>query len=480
MALVRSSLVLALPLLLLPACKRDRQKLEKLVPDGATGLMSIDGQALVKSPLYSSSMALVEANAEAKAMLDQLESKCSLSYDDMGAVVVGLDLLSQGVMVAGHWPNIGKKESLECMFEVSGEHRGGMGSPTFSEEGGRTKIAAGEMVGWALDDDTLVMCTKSWSSAVEARIEGKGKAAIDNNLREVIGLTDTGKHLWFAGELPSVIGPFLEKTPVRGAKRAAGSVQLGDALAIELVAGFADEARAAELKDEATRQLEAFKGKVEQEEITKAMDSVSFEADGSILRVRAEIPVAPLMETMTQSMNKYVSRSKTSEARVQLAKLFDSASAYFNEEHVERGAVQVIGAGGSISELAPHRCPNDGKAGGSSGIVPPLSVDCSKGPGGRCVPGQGPQTEPGHYDASLWSDSDVWNGLNFQQDQPHYFHYQFRWNNDPKGFGACQFTAQAFGDLDGDGVFSTYERAGAADQNGVNGAAGLYIDKEVE
>jgi hypothetical protein len=32
----------------------------------------------------------------------------------------------------------------------------------------------------------------------------------------------------------------------------------------------------------------------------------------------------------------------------------------------------------------------------------------------------------------------------------------------------------------GRGVWSTYERAGAADENGVNAAAGLYIDNEVE
>ena len=38
----------------------------------------------------------------------------------------------------------------------------------------------------------------------------------------------------------------------------------------------------------------------------------------------------------------------------------------------------------------------------------------------------------------------------------------------------------AFGDLGGDGVCSTYERAGAADEFGVNAATGLYIDNELE
>ncbi len=81
---------------------------------------------------------------------------------------------------------------------------------------------------------------------------------------------------------------------------------------------------------------------------------------------------------------------------------------------------------------------------------------------------------------SDWGNNAVWNGLNFQMEQAHYFHYNFVAVNSNTGFGNCQFTAQAFGDLDADTVMSTYERSGAADNQGVNGAAGLYIDQEVE
>jgi len=50
----------------------------------------------------------------------------------------------------------------------------------------------------------------------------------------------------------------------------------------------------------------------------------------------------------------------------------------------------------------------------------------------------------------------------------------------PPDNGGCKFTAQAFGDLDEDGVFSTFERSGAADENGTNAGADLYIDQELE
>jgi prepilin-type N-terminal cleavage/methylation domain-containing protein len=182
------------------------------------------------------------------------------------------------------------------------------------------------------------------------------------------------------------------------------------------------------------------------------------------------------------ALSKYMRRSKTSEARVQLAKIFDAASAYFAEEHVDRGEVQVIGAGGGITDISPHRCPHQSGQGtgvSQAAVTPDLGTDCNLGPGGRCVPavGGGPA---GYYDMTQWSNNVVWSGLNFQMEQAHFFHYNFVASNSGTGHGTCQFSAQAFGDLDNDLLYSTYERSAAADVNGVNAAAGLYIDQEVE
>ncbi len=182
------------------------------------------------------------------------------------------------------------------------------------------------------------------------------------------------------------------------------------------------------------------------------------------------------------ALTKYMRRAKTSEARVQLAKLFDATSSAFSSERVERGAPELLGSGGSISSRAPHLCPFQPGAvtTGAAGMTPVLTFDCNIGPGGRCVPAVG-GGGPGFYDLALWTDNAVWNGLMFQQEQGHYFHYNFLYANTTAGYGSCQFTAQAFGDLDADGsIFSTFERSGAADRNGVNGAAGLFMDRETE
>ncbi len=183
------------------------------------------------------------------------------------------------------------------------------------------------------------------------------------------------------------------------------------------------------------------------------------------------------------ALTKYMRRAKTSEARTQLAKIFDSTSAYFNEEHVDRGATNVIGSGAGVTASAPHRCPYlvATPGAGTTTPTPPITFNCNAGPGGRCVPFAGAAGGAGYYPITFWTDNTVWNGLNFQQEQGHYFHYQFVYsNNVSDGFGQCQFSASAFGDLDDDGIFSTYERSGAADSSGVNGAAGLFIENDVE
>lgn len=477
-----------LPLLAFPllssACKDGRAKLEQLVPDGATALMSADAQALVKSELYTKMKTSLDTVSDGKtsAALAELRDGCKLDPDTLQTVVVGVDALSQNAMAAIRMPNLGKGDALRCADELA-KKQGGESLWTVGETDGKATVSIrdGEVEGWALDDDTLVLSSKGWASAVQARIKGESKGAVDNNLTQAVAMADRSKHVWFAGEVPALVAPFLDDTPAKGMRRVAGSFHYGDELEIAVAAAFSDEATAKTLHDEIAPQLEDFKKlAVVQGLPQKSADSVALKLDGAVLEAKASIDVAPLFESTTAAFDKYMNRSKTSEARVQLAKLLDSSSAYFSEEHVSRGAIAAIGAGGGLDELPPHQCANDGKSSGAAGVTPPLSVDCSKGPGGRCVPVAGEPTGPGEYSMNLWTDNPVWNSLNFQMEEGHYFHYDFRWANSNDGYGECQFTAQAFGDLDADGTFSTYERAAAADQNGVNAAAGLYIDNELE
>jgi len=175
----------------------------------------------------------------------------------------------------------------------------------------------------------------------------------------------------------------------------------------------------------------------------------------------------------------FIRRSKTSEARIQIAKMFDGTSSYFAVERVVDAGVTLIGDGANVAEFATHRCPAPDPAGGEAELTPPASVECHLGPSGRCIPSTAP-SEAGYYHVSAWDGNLVWAGLRFEIEQGHYFHYNYVSQNATSGFGACQFTAAAFGDLDGDGQFSTFARGGAADQQGVNGSAGLLIERALE
>lgn len=173
------------------------------------------------------------------------------------------------------------------------------------------------------------------------------------------------------------------------------------------------------------------------------------------------------------ALTKYMRRSKTSEAKTNIAKMFDGVSSYYNSEHVERGKVLLLANGGAKSTLAPHRCPTN-SSGKVDALTPAITLDCNAGPGGRCQPGTGAQ-----YPMTDWTDNPIWNGINFQMEQGHYYHYGLQGVNSGS-YGDCVFTAQAFGNLDGDAVYSTFERAAAASKDGITAAAGLYVDRDVE
>jgi len=175
------------------------------------------------------------------------------------------------------------------------------------------------------------------------------------------------------------------------------------------------------------------------------------------------------------ALTKFIRKSKGSEARASIAKMYDAAVGHYQTESVERGAVALISTGSGPTVAQAHACPFDPQS-PTAGDAPktPVSAVCASGPNGRCIPnGSG----AGSYALSEW-DTGVWNGLSFFQTQGHYFHYNFVYANDMSGYGTCQATAQAFGDLDGDDSWSTFERSLSCEFNGCAGALGLFIHND--
>ncbi len=139
---------------------------------------------------------------------------------------------------------------------------------------------------------------------------------------------------------------------------------------------------------------------------------------------------------------KYIRKSKTTEARTNIRKLYDGELSYYDEEHVERN-------GQMISKQFISAGPTPATAG--------LNVDKRTGD---------------------WTTDD-WSALKFGSDSPVLYSYE----TTASGSGTnSAFTARAYGDLDGDGTTSIFERVGSVDTGTgeVVGGAGLYTYNDLE
>lgn len=133
----------------------------------------------------------------------------------------------------------------------------------------------------------------------------------------------------------------------------------------------------------------------------------------------------------------FIERSKTTEAREFVNKLYQGARAYYMDGSRGRG-IQPM----------PPQFPTV-----SVGPTPPLGECCRQG--GKCAPG-----------ASQW-EHETWTALMFSVDDPHYYSYSYI-TKDPY----TEFTVRANGDLDCDGEYSTFEMLGIIDAENPDGPSG--------
>jgi len=143
---------------------------------------------------------------------------------------------------------------------------------------------------------------------------------------------------------------------------------------------------------------------------------------------------------------RYLRRAKTSEAVDKLALLYKGSVTYVTGDRFQRGRTGQI-----IGKMFPAAVP----------LTP------------AAVPAGVRTLDP----AGTWA-SDTWQALDFKIADPHYYSYQY----DSTGTGtSAAFTARALGDLDGNGTYSTFERAGG--MNGElepEGSPGIWMKNETE
>jgi len=139
-----------------------------------------------------------------------------------------------------------------------------------------------------------------------------------------------------------------------------------------------------------------------------------------------------------------------SEPRIDSEKTLSSKELYMRRS--EASAAKVLMA--NIPAIANQEELCTKIPSGAVGPTPPISVKCSSNPKRLCVPVSSP-TEPWEYNLALWAEAG-WSTIGFSLEDPHPYHAKLSW--DTLEDGSCTYHVQLFGDLDGDGIYSTFER----------------------
>ena len=275
---------LAFALLGVAACKGGGADSAKLIPDAATMVAGVDVKALLGTKLYTDNKALIE-QGESKEMLDAATA-CNLGTDKWKNIVIGFDMTkNQGAAVINA-DGIGKEENLTCINGKVKEKQGKEPFKIEDKDGKKVLTMEDGSVGYIINEGTLVVASKDWAAPVKDLIDGKGKSVFDGSLKDVIGRTDTGKHVWFAGTLPA---DAVKGSPAEGAKDVAGSLDLSGGVAVAASVGFGSADDATKKKDELQKQFDQFKGMAGGMGVPQGVvDSVKIDASGNAVTVAAK------------------------------------------------------------------------------------------------------------------------------------------------------------------------------------------------
>jgi type IV pilus assembly protein PilA len=146
---------------------------------------------------------------------------------------------------------------------------------------------------------------------------------------------------------------------------------------------------------------------------------------------------------------KYIRRSKTVEATMNVRKLFDSSVSYYEGEHADS-------AGNIVAKAFPTVGTNPA----------PAANSCCGQTGDKCKP------------ATTNFDDNGWASLNFSVDDPFYYWYSYTSSGTDTG---AKFDATANGNLDCDGTYSTFSRHGSVmSDRSVTGGSGLFSKNDIE
>lgn len=259
----------------------------KLIPDAAKVVGGVNIESAMKSPLYTDNKDMLEKGDQKDAM--EAAKACNLGPDTWKSVVMGADpeggedKMAFVITATG----LGKKENLECISGKIKEKNDGKEPWTMEEKDGKLvlTIDEGKATGYVVNDNTLAVAGKDWAGAVKELVDGKGKPAIENSLKDVVGRTDMSKTVWAAGVIPAS----MAAGPADGMTNGAMWVDMGSGLELMASIGVKDADTATKKAEELNKQFEGVKGMAGPMGVPQGViDSVKIEAKDAALNVSAK------------------------------------------------------------------------------------------------------------------------------------------------------------------------------------------------
>ncbi len=227
----------------------------KLVPDSAEMIGGVNVQSMMKSPLYADNKDKMEA--EAKEMMDAAKA-CNIDPEKLDGILFGADSKQNGVVVIVG-DGVGKEDNVKCAIDKIKEKDSSAKIEIKDKDGRKAvEVDGGKAFGYMVNDRTLAFASADWNSKLIERIDGKGTAATEGSLKEVLTMTDTSKSIWFAGNIPSDAAAALG--PASSAKRVGGWMDFSAGLALNVTASFGSADDATKVADEAKKQFDDVKG----------------------------------------------------------------------------------------------------------------------------------------------------------------------------------------------------------------------------
>lgn len=266
--------------------------LRELLPDAElVGALEIDVQHLQRGKLFPELERMVKA--ERPEVLEAM-NECGVPLANVEGVMAGFsdkDDVVMGVRAKG----VGDAKTLDCLAK---KIESATGKPAWSRvtTGCATtlELPDGDAKGYVVGRDMVVFASKSLETAMDRRVEGKDRSALDGRLGWVRGEVDMSSTAWLATNLPAGAAAPLGSA-MAGVSRVGVSIDATRGLGLRLGAGFGSAADAKAAAKELEVQLVQIKAMLPMLGLPSSVgDSLEVAAKGNVVRMGMFLTLADL------------------------------------------------------------------------------------------------------------------------------------------------------------------------------------------